>query len=105
MEALVKNAANKKQVERAELKEDQLRMQELNDIRFICSHTQGRRLLWRLLSHCKTFESIWENSARIHYNAGKQDVGHFVMSEIVEANPDLYFQMMAEQKKGETTNV
>jgi len=96
MKPLVTDVSDKKQVKAAEQKERLGRDQELNDI---CSTPQGRRFMWRLLGHCRTFESIWKNSAEIHYNAGQQDLGHFLMSEIVEADQEIYFQMMRENKK------
>lgn len=75
------------------------RRQEVNDIKTVLATISGRRLYWRLLEHCKTFETVWEPSARIHYNAGLQDVGHFLLSEVVDADENLLFKMMKEAKK------
>lgn len=74
------------------------RAQELEDFRTILKTTEGRRFIWRLLSHCKVFGSIWSPSASIHYLAGKQDVGHFVLSEITEADENFLLKMMKEAK-------
>lgn len=54
----------------------------------------GRLVLWDLLDHCSVFRSIFETSARISYNSGKQDVGHYVQAKIVEANPAALIEMM-----------
>lgn len=57
-----------------------------------------------MMEHTKTFGSIWEPSAKIHYNSGKQDVGHFIMAEIMEADPNLFMKMMKEKQKGDKNN-
>lgn len=97
-DALVKNCADPDQVREADKQFKNQRDQDLEDVRFILDSKQGRRFLWRLLTHCKTFESIWEPSAKIHYNAGVQNVGHFLMAEVVAANDDALLQMMKEAK-------
>jgi hypothetical protein len=96
-----KNAADPAQVKAAEKKEMFRREDQLNDLRKILSMKEGRRVLWRLLEQCRVFASVWEPSAKIHYNSGRQDLGHFIVSEIVEANDEAYLQMMREQKTGE----
>lgn len=97
--ALVKNASSEAQVKRAENKEKLLRERELEDLNYVMSSQQGRRLMWRLLGHCKVFESVFETSAKIHYNSGKQDVGHYIMSEIISAGSDLFLKMQNEAIK------
>lgn len=94
---LVKNAASSKQVSKASKKEQLQRDQELEDIKYVMSHPSGQRFVWRLLEHCKTFNSIWHSSALVHYNAGKQDVGHFLMAEITSADRKLLFNLMQER--------
>ena len=97
--SLVKNAADHKQVKEATKKEKSKRHCELKDLALVLREPYGRRVLWRLLSKCQTFGSIWEPSAKIHYNAGQQDLGHFIMAEIEEADQDALFLMMKEAKK------
>lgn len=102
---MTKNAADEEQVKQAKSREKGFRERELNDIRYILQSPQGRRFIWKLLTHCKVFESIWSGSALIHHNSGRQDVGHFVMAEIVAANEDAFLQMMKEAKHGENKDV
>lgn len=71
---------------------------ELDDLRSVLKTDAGRRVIWRLLTKCRTFESVFEQSSKIYYNAGAQDLGHFIMSEIVEANEDFLLIMMKEAK-------
>jgi hypothetical protein len=102
---MVKNASNPSQVKEAQNKYERERKVQIDDLRAVLSTPQGRRLLWRLMSECKVFGSIWDNSARIHYNAGRQDVGHFVLAEIVAASEDSYLEMIKENRKGDDDNV
>jgi hypothetical protein len=96
--ALVKNAADPKQVGRATRKERDARAVELADLRAVLNTEYGRRSLWRLLTHCSVFESIFSASSLIYANAGRQDVGHFLMAEIEAADPEAIFRMMREHK-------
>lgn len=100
-----KNAANEDHVKQARLSEKLIRERELNDLRYLLQSPQGRRVVWRILSHCRVFESIWHPSALIHHNSGRQDVGHFLMSEVVAAEETALITMMKESKEGEFKNV
>lgn len=99
VKAYVKNASDPKQIKEAELKTRFDAKTALEDMKFVLSSVQGRRMLWKLLTHCRVFESIWHPSALIHHNSGKQDVGHFIMSEIINADEQALMQMMTENKK------
>lgn len=106
-DALVKNAADEQQVAQATEKEKLERELELDDLRKVLATESGRRLLWRLLTRASVHKSIWEPSAKIHYNSGQQDFGHFIEAEVLEANDEAYFQMMREsqiKKKKEKHN-
>jgi hypothetical protein len=105
MRPLVKNAASESQVKDAVFSVEERRRQEMNDLRQVLSTKEGRNVLWRLIGRCKTFNSIWDQSAKIHYLAGQQDIGHFLISEIEEADQEAFFLMMKEQRKGELKNV
>ena len=93
-----RNAADPRQVQRAERKDRERRKRELEDLRFVLSSYSGRRLLWRLLGHCSVFQSIWDPSSKVHHNAGRQDVGHFLMAELTAADEEAFFVMMREAR-------
>lgn len=97
-ETLVRNVADPGQVAEADRKERFTRKQELDDMREVLSSRAGRRVIWKMLSFCKVFESIWHASALIHYSAGQQDVGHYLLSEVNEADPNSLVTMMSEAK-------
>lgn len=99
--SFVGNAADGRQVEEARRKEKDKRKGEIEDLKVVLASKQGRRVLWRVLKHCKVFESIWDASSRIHHNAGRQDTGHFIMAEICSADEESLFTMMREAKEAD----
>jgi len=95
------NIADKQKVKTAEAKAEDIRKRELNDIRTVLSNDSGRRLLWRLMERCKAFGSVYAQLPNdTYYNCGQQDIGHFLMSEVTAADPNLLFKMIKDNKKG-----
>lgn len=95
----VKNAGDEQQVKSSRQRDKRVRERELSDLRVTLSTKEGRRFYWRLMSHCGAFRSVWEPSARIHYNSGRQDVGHFLLAEVDEAGNELFEKMKNEAKR------
>lgn len=96
---MVQNAADPGQVKDAKRKERHQRDRELSDLVVVLATEEGRRFVWRLLEHCGAFASVWHPSAMIHYNSGKQDVGHFLLAELTEAQPNALVDMMTAARK------
>lgn len=93
------NASSEKQVKKMASKEERLGHQEAEDIKAVMSSVHGRRFVWRLLSHCKAFASVFHPSgSQTYYNSGMQDVGHFILSEVTKADQKKYFEMQIEAK-------
>lgn len=94
---LVTNAASEEQAkaakERIESREARLRRAMAN----LLATEDGQIVMWEMLSYCRVFGSIWESSAKIHYNSGQQDVGHYLLAKITEARPDVLVKMMQDQ--------
>ena len=89
-------------VKDSEQKEKDLRKQQLNDIKTVLSNNSGRRLVWRLMERCGIFSSVYsETLPTMAYLSGQQDLGHFIMGEIVEADENLLLKMMKDNKKGD----
>lgn len=97
--ALVRNAADPEQVRKGRETERHRRDRELRELRALLDTYEGRSVLWRFMAQCGVFKSIMEASARIYYNAGQQDVGHWLLAEIAEAEPNAYAVMMDEARK------
>lgn len=77
------------------------REQELDDVRAVISTPEGRRFILRLLSECRVSQSVWHPSAAIHKYAGIQEVGHFIFSEVVSADPATGAKMLVEAYQSE----
>lgn len=97
--ALVKNAADPKQVKLAERKEKDLREQELADLRELLKTEAGRRFVWRVMGYCKFGSDIWDPSSRIHFLAGLQHVGNWLLAEVTAADEEAFFLMMRENQQ------
>lgn len=99
-EPLVTNAADATQIKAARKSQKRVRTIELEDIRDAVKTPGGRRFIWRVLQQCGTFESTFSSTAGLsQYNAGRQDIGHFLLSELTHAQPDLLPALMAEAYK------
>lgn len=98
--ALVKNAADPEQVKHAQRQETRDEDRKQAALLETMRTPAGRIVLWHVLESAGVFESVWENSARIHYNAGRQDLGHEWMARLVKtrALEDLYLQMESEAR-------
>jgi hypothetical protein len=94
--ALVGNAADPGQVREATKKEKLTRASELDDLFELLKDPRFRRFAWRMLTYCRVYESIFEQSSKIYHNSGRQDVGHFLVAEITQADEEAYFTMLRE---------
>ena len=93
--SLVANASDPEQVKTANRKDKDRRNQLMNDLREVESTEAGRRLLLHFAEYCSTFMSVWhDNPAQMAYNSGKQDVGHWLLAEMGEADPDMQMRLM-----------
>jgi hypothetical protein len=100
--ALVKNASDREQIRDAKRDVRTREQRERADVADLLKTPAGRRWFWRMLKHCKVFETVFESSARIYYNAGIQDVGHFVLDQITDASPEAFLEMIRENREEKT---
>lgn len=98
--SFVDNAADPKQVKNAQKKEKKKELEESEDLRFVMKDQRGRRVIWRILSECGAYHSVFStNSLVTHYNSGKQDLGHWLMAEATSVDENLYFSMFKENSE------
>lgn len=100
----VKNAADENQVKKAQHAGNHQRDRDLNDLKILMSEPHGRRFILRILEVCGTWRSIWHPSAAIHMNAGKQDIGHFIMGELATADHEALTKLMIQYYKDQGEN-
>lgn len=77
----------------------------LLNLKKIGNTAEGRDVLWKLMAHCRVFHSIFTGNSVTFYNAGQRDVGLFIYTAILDADPQIYFNMIKERKKKEKENV
>lgn len=74
--------------------------QDRDDVRTLMSTVEGRRLVWRFLTHCGVFNSAFNTNAMSQSHAiGWQDAGRWWLAEIDRACPELYPVMANEARK------
>jgi len=95
---LVRNAADPRQVRAAGRKEKQAREREMVDLVALLKTEPGRRFVWRVLGYCKWGSDVWDPSSRIHFNAGIQHVGNWLVAEVMAADEEAFFLMMRENQ-------
>lgn len=97
---LVTNAANPKQVKKAESKERHIRQEEINDLVEVLNLSAGRRVIWRLLGECGISKTSFDPSgSRVYFNEGMRNIGLFIQKEIEIAAPEAYMKMLEEDNE------
>lgn len=75
------------------------RRKELEDLRWLLGHPQGRRIISRLLDEAGVFRSSFNHSGSIMaFGEGKRHMGLFITSELLEASADGYMKVLKEFK-------
>lgn len=73
---------------------------ELDEFRQLLNHKAFRSFLWRLMEHCKTFNSEVVNDPIIlAAHSGLRNAGMWVFREIEEADEKAFTRMMTEAKE------
>lgn len=75
------------------------RRKELDDLRWLLGHPQGRRIISRLLDEAGVFRSSFNHSGSVMaFSEGKRHMGLFITSELLEASADGYMKVLKEYK-------
>lgn len=75
------------------------RRKELDDLRWLLGHPQGRRIATRLLEEAGVFRSSFNTSGSVMaFNEGKRHIGLFWTGELLEASTDGYMKLLKEFK-------
>ena len=72
-----------------------LRRKELDDLRWLLAHPQGRRIAGRILSETGVFRSSFNHSGSVMaWNEGRRQTGLWLTAELLEAAPEGYFKVL-----------
>lgn len=75
------------------------RRKELDDLRWLLGHPQGRRIIGRLLDEAGVFRSSFNHSGSVMaFSEGRRHMGLFITAELLEASADGYMKVLKEFK-------
>lgn len=101
MKSLVKNAADEGQVKEAKGLEKNSRKRELADLLTVASTIQGKRFIWRYLTQCGVFKTSFTGNNQTFFLEGQRNIGLQLLTDVNEADPQLYVDIMKANKEGD----
>ena len=75
---------------------------EANDIKWLMSGKQGRRIVWRLLDKAGLYRTSFTGNSETFFKEGMRNMGLFIVAEIHEHCPEAYPLMLTESKAQQT---
>jgi len=83
--------------ESAEVERKARRTKEVEDVKWLMAHPQGRRLAARILERTGNRRtSFHTNGSTMAFNEGRRDVGLWLEAELLEVTPDAYLKLLKE---------
>ena len=75
---------------------------EIDDLKWLMAHKQGRRVAYKLLGDTGIYRNPYNHSGSITaYNCGAMNVGQQFLARIMEHAPESYTMMCKEQRNDE----
>jgi hypothetical protein len=74
------------------------RKQELDDIRWLMGHKQGRRFVTRLLDKAGVYRTSFTGNSETFFREGMRNLGLFVLGEVMDVTPENFAKMLEENK-------
>ncbi len=72
---------------------------EQDDFKWLASHKQGRRIIYRLLAFCGTFHNPFNQDGSITaFHCGRMSVGPKYWADLQELCPERFEEMVTEHK-------
>lgn len=82
-----------------EAKAREKRRRELEDLKWLMAHPQGRRITARLLEEAGVNRTSFNHSGSLMaFNEGRRHIGLFLTAEVLDAAPEGYFKLLKEFK-------
>lgn len=76
------------------------RQAQIEDVKWLLSHPQGRRFIWRLLEKAGIYRSTFNSDhSASAFAEGVRSVGLMIIADVFAADPDAYATMMKEQPR------
>lgn len=75
------------------------RRKELDDLRWLLGHPQGRRIVSRMLDEAGVYRSSFNHSGSVMaFAEGRRHIGLWLTAELLEASSDGYLKVLKEFK-------
>lgn len=89
-----------REAEATELQAREVRRKELDDLRWLLGHPQGRRIIGRLLDQTGVYRTSYSHSGSLMaFNEGRRDIGLFITAELSEASAEGFMKVLVEHSK------
>lgn len=81
-----------------EQKQTSQRRVEIEDLRWLMGHKQGRRFVTRLLDKAGVYRTSFTGNSETFFREGMRNLGLFVLGEVMEVTPENFAKMLEENK-------
>ena len=83
-------------------RDDLKQRQEIEDLKWLLAHQQGRRIAWRLMGDAGVFRSTFNHSGSVMaFNEGQRAQGLKLLMAVMAHAPDAFTKMQKEAKADE----
>lgn len=89
--------AQEREAEGESLEQSVARRQEIEDLKWLMGHKQGRRFVTRLLEKAGVYRTSFTGNSETFFREGMRNIGLFVLSEVMEVTPEQFAVMLKEQ--------
>lgn len=95
------DTSDNKQVNIKRKKAARTRADRLKFIQAAMQHEQGRAWFCDIINRCRVFDNTFygEETHNTAFKLGEQNIGKMILSDVLEAAPEQYMTMMAENKR------
>jgi len=83
-----------------ELEQRTARQKQIDDIKWLLAHKQGRRIVWRILEQAGVYRQTFTGNNDTFFLEGKRSIGLFVLAEVMSASVDAFNVMTKENHHG-----
>lgn len=77
---------------------------EVEDLKRLLESKEGRRVLWRILGYCGVYDNAFTGNSSTFFNNGRQDVGKWLIKELLRVNNKAYVNLQLSALNEEDTN-
>lgn len=97
MSKQLQNTADEAQVKEAQGKDKRKADRAKEDLRFVLSSPNGRRVLWGVLEKCRIYTGSADNSGSwTYFNEGRRSVGLDLIADIIAIDQKLFIELQKE---------